>query len=203
MNSKNFCHIGTHSVRNVKPLKGTITKATALALLPAALLMLTSCASTSPPPPPVGSANITYTKGVPGGVLVQTVKVTATVTAIDQAKRQATLLGANGKPFTLKVAPEVVKFDQIQVGDRVTATLTQKVLVSLGAKEAPTAEGSQITGTVSAIDSERRMATVRFENGTTETFQVRDDVDLSRHKTGEQLVFRVTDMIAIGMEKTQ
>ena len=73
---------------------------TALALLPAALFTLTSCSSTSKPPPAVGSSRITYTKGVPGGVIVQTVKVTATVTAIDQATRKATLLGPDGKKFT-------------------------------------------------------------------------------------------------------
>ena len=39
----------------------------------------------------MGSANIAYTKGVPGGKLVQTVNLTATVTAIDQAERKATL----------------------------------------------------------------------------------------------------------------
>jgi Cu/Ag efflux protein CusF len=187
----------------VKLLKGTMTRATALALLPAAWFMLTSCASTSQPPPPVGSANIAYTKGVPGGVLVQTVKVTATVTGIDPAERKATLLGDDAKPFTLKVGPKAVHFDQIRVGDRVTATVTQKVAVSLDPTEAPSAEGSQITAKIIAIDSERRMATLRFENGTAETFQVRDDLDLSRHKIGEQLVFRVTDMIATWVEKTQ
>ena len=88
----------------------------ALALLAAAPFTLTSCSSTSPPPPPVGSANITYTKGQPGGVLVQTVKVSATVTAIDQAERQATLQGPDGKKFTVKVGPVAVNFDQVRVG---------------------------------------------------------------------------------------
>lgn len=189
-------------MKNFKPLKRIITtKAPALALLPAALLMLTSCAS--PPPPSVGSAKISYTKGVSGSVLVQTVKVTATVTAIDPTERTATLQGAEAKPFTLKVGPAAVNFDQIRVGDRVTATVTQKVVVSLDTKEAPSAEGSQITGKVIAIDSQSRMATVRFENGITETFRVRDDLDLSRHRIGEQVVFRVTDMIAIWVEKTE
>jgi hypothetical protein len=186
-----------------KQLKGILTaKATALALLPVTLFTFASCSSTPKPPPPVGSANISYTKGVPGGVLVQTVKVTATVTAIDPAERTATLQGADAKPFTLKVGSATVNFDQIRVGDQVTATMTQKVNVSLDAKEAPSAEGSQITGKVIAIDSQSRMATVRFENGTTETFRVRDDLDLSRHKVGEQLVFRVTDMTATRFEKT-
>ena len=197
---------------------------TTLALLPVALFTITSCSSTSTPPPPVGSAVRIYTKGVPGGVIVQTVKVTATVTAIDQAKRTATLLASDGKKFTVKVGPEAVNFDQVRVGDLVTATLTEKVVVSLDDKASPSGEGAaavvarapkgdqpgglaaetiQVTAKVAAIDLEKRTATLRFEDGSTETFPVRADVDLSRHKVGEQLVFRVTEMIAIRVDKPQ
>ena len=201
----------------------TITM-TVLALLPAALFTLTSCSSTSNPPPAVGSSVETYKKGVPGGVIVQTVKVTATVTAIDQVKRKATLLGADGKKFTVQVGREAVNFDQVRVGDQVIATVTQKVVVSLDDKAASSGEGEaavvarapkggqpgglaaetiQVTGKVIAIDSEKRKATLQFEDGSTETFSVRPDLDLSRHKVGERVVFRVTEMVAIWVEKPQ
>ena len=193
-----------------------------MALLPAALFTLTSCSSTSTPPPPVGSAMESYRKGVPGGVVVQTVKVTATVTGIDQAKRKATLLGADGKKFTVKVGREAVNFDQVRVGDQVTATITQKVVVSLADKDPPSGEGAaagvarapkgdqpggvaaetiQVTAKIVALDLEKHTTTLRFENGSTETFPARADVDLSRHQVGEQLLFRVTEMIAIWVEK--
>jgi hypothetical protein len=205
MNSRSIYHIRTHSTRNVKQLKGTITRATVLALLPAALLTLTSCSSTPQPPPPVGSAYITYKKDQAGGVLVQTVKITATVTAIDEAERKMTLQGADAKKFTVQVGPAAVNFDQVRVGDRVNATVTQKVAVSLDDKEAPPAKGAlenrQITGKVITIDSKKRTVTLRLEDGATETLPVRADVDLSRHKVGEQVVFRVTEMIAIWIEK--
>ena len=110
---------------------------TTLALLPAALFTLTSCSSTSKPPPAVGSSRMTYTKGVPGGVIVQTFKMTATVTAIDQAKRKATLLGPDGKKFTVKVGPEAVNFDQVRVGDRVNATVTERMVVPPSTRTAP------------------------------------------------------------------
>jgi Cu/Ag efflux protein CusF len=155
-------------------------------------------------------------------VHVQTVKVNATVTAIDQANRQATLLVPDGKKFTVKVRPEAVNFDQVRVGDQVSATLTQKVVVSLDDKTAPSGEGAaavvagapkgsqpgrlaaetiQVTAKVIAIDLEQRTATLQFDDGITQTFPVRADVDLSRHKAGEQLVFRVTEMIVIKVEK--
>ena len=195
-----------------------------MALLPAALFTLTSCSSTSTPPPPVGSAVRIYTKGVPGGVVVQTVKMAATVTAIDQAKRKATLLASDGKKFTVTAGPEAVNFDQVRVGDRVNATVTEKVVVSLGDKASPSGQGAatvvaqapkgdqpgglvaettQVTAKVIAIDSQKRTATLEFEDGITQTFPVRADVDLSRHKVGEQLVFRLTEMIAIWVEKPQ
>jgi len=195
-----------------------------MALLPAALFTLTSCSSTSTPPPPVGSAVRIYTKGVPGGVVVQTVKMAATVTAIDQAKRKATLLASDGKKFTVTAGPEAVNFDQVRVGDRVNATVTEKVVVSLGDTAASSREGTpsvvarapkgdqpgglvaettQVTAKVIAIDSQKRTATLEFEDGITQTFPVRADLDLSRHKVGEQLVFRLTEMIAIWVEKPQ
>ena len=165
-----------------------------------------------------------YTKGVPGGVVVQTVKVTATVTAIDQAKRKATLLASDGKKFIVKAGPEAVNFNQVRVGDQIAATVTEKVVVSLTDPPASSGEGTasvvarapkgeqpgglaaetiQATAKVIAIDLEKRTTTLQFDDGNTETFPVRADVDLSRHKVGEQLVFRVTEMIAIWVEKPQ
>ena len=203
-------------------MKKNTLSVTPLALLSAALVTFASCSST--PPPAVGSARITYTKGVPGGVIVQTFKTTATVTEIDQAKRTATLQRSGGMKFMVKAAPEAVNFDQVHVGDQVNATVAQKIVahldkeniasddgaaavVSLAPKaDQPgrlVAENTQVTGKIIAIDTDRRTATLRFEDGSTETLPVRDDLDLSRRKVGEQVVFRVTEMIAIWVEKPQ
>ena len=76
----------------------------------------------------------TYTKGVPGGVVVNTMDVSARVTAIDTANRKVTLLGPKGNTFTVKVGPEAVNFDQIRVGDLVNATLTEELAVYLYAQ---------------------------------------------------------------------
>jgi len=202
-------------------LKQTLNLTT-LALVPAALLTITSCSSTSKPPPDVGSSRIIYSKGVPGGVILQTFKTTATVTAIDQAKRQATLLGSDGKKFTVKVGPAAVNFEQIRVGDQVNATVEQKLVACLDKEGATSRDGSaavvaravkddqpgglvaetiQKTGNVIAIDAEKRTTTLQFEDGSTETLPVRGDIDLGKHKVGEQIVFRVTEMIAIWVEK--
>ena len=193
-----------------------------LALTAAALLVLTACSTVSPPPPATGEGAVTYQEGVPGGVVVNTVDVSARVTAIDKANRKVTLLGPDGEKFTVKVGPEAVNFDQVQVGDLVKATVTEELVIFMDEEGAPSVEGeadvvalapkgakpgglvaqvTQVTATVAAIDQTKRTATLRFDDGSTETFPVRDDIDLSKHNVGERVVFRHTEMVAISVEK--
>lgn len=194
-----------------------------LGLLTAALLAFTSCSSPTPPPPE-GSARIAYTKGVPGGVIVQTLRTTATVMAIDRSARAATLRAADGRTFTVQVGPEAVNFDEVRVGDRVSAAVTQKVVAYLERQDRPAvdatavvvagaargdqpaalaAETIQITGRIIAVDSARRTATLRFEDGITHTLPLREDVSADSVKVGDLAVFRVTEMVAISVEKAR
>jgi hypothetical protein len=188
----------------------------------AVLLTFTSCTSVSTPPPGEASGASAYQEGVPGGVVVNTLNVSARVRAIDKANRKVTLLGPDGKTFTVKVDPAAVNFDQVGVGDQVNLTVTEELVVYLNEEGASPSDGSaalvalapkgaqpgglvaettQIIGTVAAIDLKKRTATLRFQDGSTKTFPVRSDVDLSKRKLGEQVVFRVTEMIAISVEK--
>jgi hypothetical protein len=194
----------------------------ALLLLAPALICLTACTSVSPPPPAQAASSAAIQEGVPGGVFVNTVEVSARVAAIDRDSRKVTLIDVDGEKFTVKVGPEAVNFDQIQVGDLVRATVTEEMVVYLdeeGAASPDTAAGvvalapkgarpgglvaetAQITATVAAIDRENRTATLEFEDGSTKTFPVRDDIDLSQRKVGETVVFSATEMIAISVEK--
>jgi hypothetical protein len=193
-----------------------------MTLTAAALLIFTACSTATPPPPPEGQSTAAFQKGVPGGVIVNTVDVSARVTAIDKAKRKVTLLAPDGEKYTVKVGPEAVNFDQIRVGDLVKAAVTEELVVYLEEEGTPSSEGAagvvalapkgakpgglvaqtrQVIATVTAIDRTKRTATLRFDDGTTKTFPVREDIDLSRHEVGERVVFRVTEMIAISVEK--
>jgi hypothetical protein len=148
--------------------------------------------------------------------------VNARVTAIDSANRKVTLLGPKGNTFAVKVGPEAVNFDQIRVGDLVNATLTEELVVYLDEEGASAPDGSaamvalapkgakpgglmaettQVTAIVTAIDRTGRTATLQFEDGSSKTFHVRDDIDLSQRKVGEKVVFQVTEMIAISVKK--
>jgi hypothetical protein len=181
-----------------------------------------ACKSVPPPPPPQASIDATVQEGVPGGVMVETINISARVTAIDKTNRNVTLLGPDGDTSTVNVGPEAVNFDQINVGDLVNVTVAKELVVYLKEKGESMEDGSaalvaqaekgeqpgglvagiiQITGTVTAIDLGKHTATLQFEDGSTKTFPVRYDVDLSNHEVGEQVVFRVSKMIAIRVDK--
>ena len=176
---------------------------TILALLFTVLCFLAACTTTSPPPPGTADSAAAIKEGVPGGVFVNTVEVSVKVTAIDTAKRKLTLLLPDGEKTTVKVGPEAVNFDQIQTGDLVKATLTEELVVYLDEEGATAPDGAaamvalapkgaqpgglvaeavQVTATVTAIDPAKRTATLRFEDGHTKTFPVRDDIDLSQRR---------------------
>lgn len=198
-------------------------KTSIVAAVLAALFTLTACQSAPPPPPPAQQSSASaFQPGVPGGIVVNTKTVSARVTAIDYAQRKVTLLGADGQSFTTKVGPQAVNFDQVKKGDLVNLTLTEELVVHLDDEKAPAAQGSaaavalapkgaqpggvmaettQIVATVTSIDLMKHTATLRFEDGTTRTLKVRDDVDLGKHKAGERVVFRVTEMVALSIDK--
>jgi hypothetical protein len=162
-----------------------------------------------------------FAEGVAGGAAVQTYQLTATVAAINKASRKVTLLSSDGIKQTVKVGPDAINFDQIQIGDRLKIEATEELVVELagpgestddaaglvalapkGAKPGGLmAETTQVTGTVAAIDMAGHAATLRFEDGSTRTLPVRKDVDLSKRKVGEKVVFSLTEMVAITVEK--
>ncbi|MEI7638473.1 MAG: hypothetical protein WCJ37_14275, partial [Syntrophus sp. (in: bacteria)] len=74
--------------------------------------------------------------GEPGAVVVEVVKATAKVTAVDAAKRTVTL-EMDGKSKTITCGPEVKNFDQIKVGDQLKVTFVEALAVYLQKAGAP------------------------------------------------------------------
>jgi len=144
-------------------------------------------------------------------VRVQTVKLAATVTAMDKAKRTATLLTPDGKTIMVTVKPEAVNFAQINVRDPITVTVVERIEESLAKEGAAAgagaavgaAETTQYTAKVVAIDLEKCTATLRFEDGEIKTVPIRNDVGLSQSMVGRQVIFHVTDRTAIWIEKQE
>jgi len=206
----------------------------ALTLVPAAALVFASCSSepkmdsidqpAAREGKPKGEAAVmaAFHPGVPGGVLVGTYRETATVTGIDKEKRKLTLVTPDGTMGTFKAGPDVVNFDQIQIGDQVKATVTRQVAVFVGMSGEPPSDGgattialtpvgakpgaliadtTEITAKVTAINLKRHTATLQFPDGTAKTFNVRSDVALTKQAVGQNVVIRTTDAVAILVEK--
>jgi hypothetical protein len=165
---------------------------------------------------------VAATESIPGGSVVQTYELEATVAAIDKANRKVTLVDAAGIKTTVKAGPEVSNFDQIRVGDQLKITAAQELVVSVAGKgETPADGGAQVvalapkgakpggiivqttrvTAKVTAIDAEHHQATLQFEDGSTRTVAVRPDVDLGKRKVGDQVVIRTTESLAIKIAK--
>ena len=188
------------------------------------------------------TAAIVIEEGVVGGMIVDTFKLSARVTAIDYEARTATLEFPDGEERTITVGSEAVNFDEVVVGDIINATVTKELMVGILPEHAAAPQGAalkslgyietddvealpdgttgivalaakgsqpggliamttQVTATVIAIDEENRTATLQAEDGRTRTLPVRDDIDLSKHKVGERVVFHATEMVAISVEK--
>ena len=94
-----------------------------------------------------GTAMIAYVDGVPGGVLVDASEMKATVSAINKAKRKVTLVGPDGKSMTAKVGPEAINFDQVEVGDTVTVTMTQTLAIYMGDADSVATDGDAVLTT--------------------------------------------------------
>ena len=80
---------------------------------------------------PETSTSARTVPGVPGGTYVETQKITATVTAINAAKREATFVTPDSKAFSIVARPEVKNFDQIKVGDQLSVTTTTTLEVRM------------------------------------------------------------------------
>jgi hypothetical protein len=154
--------------------------------------------------------------------MVDTYQTTATVTGIDAPTRHVTLVTPDGRKGNVKCGPNVVNFDQIRIGDQVKATVTEELAVYMAKDAPPSSDGSaalialtpkgakpggviastvQITAKVTAIDLKKHKATLQFPDGSSKTFTVRQDIDLTQRQVGEEVVIRSTEAVAISVEK--
>jgi Cu/Ag efflux protein CusF len=161
-------------------------------------------------------------KSEPGKVTVaDSVRATATVEAIDKAKRLLTLKGPEGNSFVVQAGPEVKRFDEIKVGDRIVVQYVEALTLELKkgggqirerterenavvAKpgEAPGgAVGRQVTviADVIAVDAKKQSIRVRGPKRTVD-LKVRDPNQLKLIKVGDQIEATFTEAVAVALE---
>jgi len=192
----------------LKQLTRAIAISAALALAPSAGAQTSAMVGTAP-----GAA-----------VAAQTLKVTATITAIDKSTRDITLKGPEGNLVTVTAGPEVKNFDQLKVGDKVNLQYLEALTLELkkgggmivsrsekaGAASAKPGEnpaagaGRQVTivADVVAVDPAKQIVTLKGPQRTID-LRIADAEQFKRIAKGDQVEAKYTQAVALTVEPTK
>lgn len=154
-------------------------------------------------------------------VIAETVKISATITAIDKKTRDVTLKGPEGNTMTVTAGPEVKNFDKLKVGDVVDLQYVEALTLQLkkggGAKVAKTektdavsakkgeapggAVGRQVTivADVVAVDPAKQSVTLKGPKQTV-TLKVADPEQFKNIAKGDQVEATFTQAMAVAVE---
>lgn len=164
----------------------------------------------------------TVEEGPGSVVVVQTIRMQATVTAIDATNRTLTLKPRHGESKTVKLGEDAVNFRQVRVGDEVHAFLIEETAVTLVSGGAPASVGGvaavalapegekpavvmadtvEATATVVAIDGHEHTVTLQFADGSIEEVNVPKSRDLSKVGLGDSVRIQLTEALAISVVK--
>ena len=80
--------------------------------------------------------------GNPGGIVVNTAKISANVVAIDYASREVAVRGPQGNIRSFRVADEVQGFRDVKVGDTISVTYAEALALSMIPEPGPKAKPS-------------------------------------------------------------
>ncbi|GEM_PF-627914 len=149
----------------------------------------------------------------------ETTTVNATITAIDKANRAVTLTGPQGNSITVHAGEGVKRFNDLKVGDQVSATYSESVAWSVrpSGQPAPPREtqsttrraegpGGTVTSqqtvsvTVEAIDPAAPSVTVRGPQGGTQTFKVENPKNLENLKVGDKVDISYTQALLLRVD---
>ena len=153
--------------------------------------------------------------------MVADVKVTGEVTDVDRANRLLAVKGPNGGINVYSVGPEIKRFDEIKVGDRIVVEYTAAVAVALrkggedirekveaesGAIAPPSSppgatamRRTTIVANVEKVDRTKSIATLRGPKGRVADVKVEDPAVLKEIKTGDKVVAVIYESAAISV----
>jgi len=148
------------------------------------------------------------------------------VKEIDLPQRLFTLDYGDGNEIVVEAAPDLTGIDKIKVGDKVSVTYlnSKAVYVTSPDEDRPPVASSRSvevdskdgkprkfmvdiiekTSTVEAIDVAARKVTLKDHEGKIQTIDVAADVqNLENVKVGDQVVFQVTEALAVDISKVE
>ena len=158
----------------------------------------------------------------PGGTVVDVVKLSGTVKAIDMDKKTVTIEGTGGRTVVVD-AKNARNLDQVKVGDKVNLNYIESMALFVRKSDAPpsvtetqevqlTTKGEksaglvtktiELTGSVESIDTKKRTVAVKGPAGNVRTFKVGPEAkNLGQIKKGDQVVLRYTEAVALSVVK--
>jgi hypothetical protein len=165
----------------------------------------------------VAFAQATKTVTKPG----EKITVTATIQAIDSTTRRVTFRNADGTEDTVVAGPEVQRFNELKVGDKVSFTYYESTVYQLrkgGTDKMATESGAIIPGgkklpggtiarqtvqtvTVKSVDMTMGSITVTTADGRTVTRKVDKKSDLEGVKPGDKIDITYTEAVLTSVER--
>jgi len=162
--------------------------------------------------------------GTPGQATAKrTIRITATVKAIDVASRTLTLQSKSGETETFTVGPQVQRLGEFAVGDTIVVDYQQGLALEFqpagsetvaptagavagraSSDQAPggaAAAGVQATVTVTAIDSAKRLVSFQGPGGNVYQVKAGANIKLEKLKVGDHLLATYVEAVAIKLEK--
>ncbi len=145
------------------------------------------------------------------------VTLTATIEAIDRTARLITLKGPEGNLATVHADEKMKRFDELKVGDKVTATYYESIVVNVRkpGDPAPPASGASatagkgaspggtiaaqetVTVTVQSIDPKNQSVTVKRQDGGIVSLRVRNPKNIENVKVGDTVDITFTGALLI------
>lgn len=162
---------------------------------------------------PLAIANQKQIGGTPGKISEQT----GTVEAIEAAGRTVTLKKPDGTFVTTVAGPDIKRFEEIKIGDKVTVRYYENVVVRLRLPGEPVMEATAgtpsgqvlpggtratqrtIAATIAAIDMAIPSITFTGPNGWKYTSKVEDKAALTKAKIGDKVEIVWTDALLVSL----
>jgi hypothetical protein len=176
----------------------------------------------------VGTIAVVALVAMPRTMLAQSRTVTSevrtetgTVEAIEAATRTVTIKKADGTYVTTVAGPDIKRFGEVKVGDKITARYYENIVVRLkrpgepdvasatrgttGAEQdlpgGTKAKQMTITATISAIDPNTPSVTFTGPNGWKYTSRVQDTEALAKVKVGDKVDIVWTEAMLVSLDR--
>ena len=148
---------------------------------------------------------------------------TGTVEAIEAGSRTITIKKADGTFVSVVAGPDIQRFSEVKVGDKINAKYYENVIVRLKKPGEPDVDSSvkattgseqvlpggtkakqrQITATITAIDTAMPTITFTGPNNWKYTSKVQDLEALSKVKVGDKVEITWTEAVLVSVERGQ